>query len=398
MNATSSNSSSVKPLRIAILGYAYSELVPPWDPSNCETGLPGSEECVVYGSEELARQGHQVMVYANPPKGSPWSKMGSNPRWLPAGAWSLRCNPETYDLVLMWRQYNVELGRMRSQTVFFWPHDSPPGPPSPHPFPKFDGLCLLSEHHRSQFNYWPEFKERTYILSGNGVVPEHFRNTTVDGKLKPTCTNPYSIGYFSNYARGLTILLRFWPQIHEQFPEATLDIYYGRETWGTMSKENFEFAISKIEEYSSLGVRENGKVGHQELANAMERISIWAYPCIEYGETFCITAVKAQMAGCIPVTTRIAALNETIHPDAPSIPIISTCEQLDEYRDLLLITLGRIGGMDPEALRIALPAGRAHHGGRLFRLDVRELRPRLAGSRGARRVEAAGVYAQVRRL
>jgi glycosyltransferase involved in cell wall biosynthesis len=349
------NMSSERSLRIAMLGYANSALVPPWDPSNCEKGLPGSEECAVYGSQELANRGHQVTVYMNPPPNSAWTVSTSNPRWVHIDTWD--DSKEQYDLVLMWRRFDVDTGRKRGKIVFFYPHDSPPSvPPGARlpPFPRFDGLCILSEHHRRQFNIWPGFNTLPYVISGNGVVPDHFTGTVENEIIKPTCTNPYSMGYFSNYARGLIVMMLIWPEIRSKFPEATLDIYYGRETWGTMPEKDFNFVIEKINQYKDAGVTERGKIGHLELAKEMQRISIWVYPCswpIGLQETFCITAVKAQMAGCIPVTTRIAALNETVHPEAPSVPDLKMLPDIIKYKEKLLETLQWIQDSDPKIIQ-----------------------------------------------
>ena len=52
----------------------------------------------------------------------------------------------------------------------------------------------------------------------------------------------------------------------------------------------------------------------------------------------------------------------------------------------------------PQVLRVAVPARRKDHGRRVLRLDLRELGPRPAGSRGEGRPHAAAVHAQVRRL
>lgn len=329
--------STTDKFRVAVLGYK-SQLVPPWDPFNTVTGLPGSEECAVYASQELARRGHKVDLYLDPPEQSIWRSAFSNPRWLPVDSWNSPDNKATYDLVLMWRRFDPEVGRKRGKFVFFWSHDSPPQvPPGARlpPFPKYDGVLLLSQHHANQFMAWPGFGDSLGVISGNGFLPEQFSTPM-------RITNPYSIGYYSNYSRGLAILLGIWPDIHKEFPQATLEICYGREHWGTMSPQQLEWIVNKIGEYKDLGVTEHGKVGHQKLAEIMQSTSVWAYPCITLSETYCITAVKCQAAGCIPVTTRIAALNETIHPEAPNIPIIRTDEDIQRYKDTLLSTLRRI--------------------------------------------------------
>lgn len=334
-------------LSIAILGYKV-PLMGQWDPFDTATGLPGSEECAVYASQELAHRGHRVVVYLDPPDKSIWRSKFSNPQWLPEDFYYSPDNKAHYDLVLMWRRGDVDTGRMRANKVFFWPHDSPPIPPSVEMrrvFPRFDGLCMLSKHQYGQYDaVYAGLETIPSIICGNGVVLDQFTQPM-------SFTNPYSIGYFSNYARGLLILMIIWPEIKRRFPLATLSICYGRETWNTMSQEQFDFVIKKIDEYKSLGVIEHGKVGHEELASIMQNTSVWAYPCTTTGETFCITAVKAQLAGMIPVVTRIGALDETVHPDAPSSVLIHQHDDMVQYANKLLTTLMRIRDCPPEQIR-----------------------------------------------
>lgn len=332
-------------LKIAILGYKI-PLVGKWDPFNTTAGLPGSEECAVYASEELARRGHIVTIYMDPPEESIWKSPFSNPRWLPEDMFHINENKDYYDLILMWRRSDIDTGRKRSDLVFLWPHDSPCYRPGSI-FPNFDGVCVLSEHHRRQFqDAFCGFDKIPYTICGNGILLEQFD--------KPmNFTNPYSIGYFSNYARGLSVLMMIWPEIKAEFPEATLSICYGRQTWNTMSPQNLEALVNKIEEYKNLGVTEHGKVGHLELTSIMQNTSIWAYSANQLGlsETFCITAIKCQAAGCIPVTTRIGALNETVHPEAPSSPNITSMESVQQYKEVLLRTLRRIRDGDQDEIK-----------------------------------------------
>jgi len=126
---------------------------------------------------------------------------------------------------------------------------------------------------------------------------------------------PNSIGYFSSYDRGLECLLDMWDQILEQNPDATLDIYYGWDIFDAVHKQNPEqmkwkwTMIRKINE--AKGVTEHGRVSHEDLNEAMRSIKVWAYPT-EFNEINCITALKAQEVGCIPVTTGCYALAETV--------------------------------------------------------------------------------------
>lgn len=122
-----------------------------------------------------------------------------------------------------------------------------------------------------------------------------------------------SVGYFSAYYRGLECLLKMWPQIRLAVPTATLDIYYGWESWTAMQgKDDFYERMERLfADLKGSGVTVHGRVSHEELAKAMQSIQVWAYPT-EFTEIHCITALKAQEAGCYPVTTNVGALKEVV--------------------------------------------------------------------------------------
>ena len=128
---------------------------------------------------------------------------------------------------------------------------------------------------------------------------------------------PFSVGYFSAYYRGLECLLDLWPKIREEVPEATLDIYYGWESWVTIEGEDdFYFRMeAKFNELLTSGVTVHGRVSHENLAKAMLETEVWAYPT-QFKEISCITALKASAAGMKPVITDVAALKETGGPNA----------------------------------------------------------------------------------
>lgn len=128
-----------------------------------------------------------------------------------------------------------------------------------------------------------------------------------------TTKRPHSVGYFSAYYRGLECLLNMWPKIRAEVPDATLDVYYGWESWVALEGEDAFYLRmeAKFKEMKDQGVTVHGRVSHEELAKAMEEIQVWAYPT-EFPEIHCITALKAQEAGCYPVVTNVAALAETV--------------------------------------------------------------------------------------
>ena len=78
-----------------------------------------------------------------------------------------------------------------------------------------------------------------------------------------------------------------------------------------MPEQKANEIIRSIDRLSSLGVTEKGMVGHEELNSAYANTSFWTYPCTNV-EVFCISALRAQFAGTIPVIIRGSALCETV--------------------------------------------------------------------------------------
>lgn len=128
-----------------------------------------------------------------------------------------------------------------------------------------------------------------------------------------TTKKPNSVGYFSAYYRGLECLLDMWLDIRKEVPTATLDVYYGWESWVALEGEDdfYHRMNQKFDEMQKHGVTVHGRVSHEELAKAMKELQVWAYPT-QFAEIHCITALKAQEAGCYPVVTNVAALAETV--------------------------------------------------------------------------------------
>lgn len=291
---------SDQPEKIVIVTYKVAGAAP-WDPESIKSGITGSEEAVIYISHELAQLGYQVTVLGDPPKHSPHSSPDSNPRFVD---FNYR-DGTTYDIAIAWRTpWGAETIKKYAHTVYLWPHDTYDNRLSAKEINGFDGVLWLSNWQRE---YWmarnPEFAKFVPIF-GNGINPDQFKPTQER-------KNPYACIYGSNYSRGLEVLLDIWPKIKLQYPKATLDIYYGWQHWGLLSPEKEAKMRSQVIAYKPLDVSEHGLVSHEELNRAYERSSFWTYPCF-CPEVFCITAIKAQLAGAIPVIVEGSALPETV--------------------------------------------------------------------------------------
>ena len=360
-------SESTRPLErtrtLAIIGYKTT-IIKPWGPASIQTGLPGSEEAVVYCSQILAKEGWKVDIWANPPKNSIHKLKLINPRYYDVddlksldegrklavdlkSLGDLKEEDNRYDVVIMWRRFDFNTGAKYGKKVFLWIHDSPTW--SVNNIENLDGVFFLTEHHRKQFlAYGGSIGMVPYVISGNGILLDQFPESMSLNANKP---NRLACGYYSNYARGLKVLLEMWPRIHTAYPGATLDVYHGRETWGLLSEEQMNEMDKIFKQLKNQGVTECGRVGHEDLTAAMGHHSIWTYPNNTEAETFCITATRAQMAGLIPVTSRVGALAETVEPSAAGTNRMSGPTDVRDYEIALLQTMKKVVSMSEENLQ-----------------------------------------------
>lgn len=302
---------------VAIFTYKVQGMEP-WDPDSIKGGINGSEEAAIYISQKLAKLGYKVFVLGDPPKNSVHALQEANPRFV-----STDFNDGSmFDIAISWRMpWNAETLKKRAHKVYLWPHDTCSFPVSEAQINGFDDVLWLSEWQRKQWiSTNPGFAKFTKIF-GNGINPEQFRP-------RLETANPHSCVYGSNYARGLEILIDIWPKIKKKFPNARLDVYYGWRHWGLIPPEKEAKMREQIKNLASLDVHEHGQVGHDELNRAYENASIWAYPCIGL-ETFCITGLRTQLAGALPVIIEGSALEETVRHGFK-------CVRSEEYCDTLM--------------------------------------------------------------
>jgi glycosyltransferase involved in cell wall biosynthesis len=174
-----------------------------------------------------------------------------------------------------------------------------------------DKVIVLSKYHKSLFPMLPPEK---VFLSANGITPKDFE--TDDGRYQ---RDPHRIIYMSSHIRGLALLYDIWPDVKKEVPDATLDIYYGWESYVSMNHNNPGNQpggmgwMRMMQKWASEldGVTDHGKIGQQEIVQEIFKSGVWGYPC-PFPEIYSITAVKAQAGGAIPVSSDFAALNETV--------------------------------------------------------------------------------------
>lgn len=158
--------------------------------------------------------------------------------------------------------------------------------------------------------------------------------------------------YTSSYDRGLEHLLRIWPNVIKEVPDATLDIYYGWQLFDKFYKNNpgmmaWKKRMLKLMEHKS--ITDHGRVTQDEIAEKMKEADVWAYPT-HFDEISCITGMKAQAFGCIPVVINKAALKETVQYGVKVDGDIFNPKVKEEYAKELIKVLKRETKVDVDEM------------------------------------------------
>lgn len=285
-------------------------------------GMGGSELAVVQMAKHWAKAGCQVVVYNGGDNG------------IYDGVFYR--NAEHYDpnhpsnLFISWRLPTMfDKQRPNADVTVFWAHDLyyplPKMEDGIWPWPqewidRIDKFIVLSKFHADYFsNVHPNIPHDKIIISRNGIDPDRFINRNIERV-------PHKYFYTSSWDRGLEELLQVWPQIKEAIPDAELHIGYGIET-----AEKYYKSVRDTEKLNRLysvtrkardldGVVYHDRLGQQELADLMLSCEAWLYPPQPdhpngmggFLETYCITALEAQAAGCRIISRVNGALAEVI--------------------------------------------------------------------------------------
>jgi glycosyltransferase involved in cell wall biosynthesis len=333
----------------------------PWSPLSVRTGIGGSQEALIAMAAALQRLGHSVRVY-----NSCAAAAGEYDGVVYEDYRAFHRKPSV-DLVVVWRWPWLARSLPAGIPAWLWLSEAiDPGPvaAAAHRFRK---IVVLSRFHREHYHALPDEK---FFRSRNGIHPEHFD--------EPVERNPYKVVYASSYDRGLLPLLEAWPRVKAAVPEAHLTVFYGfeaararsfelirrqRKTWRKLNPVTYWRYRRSVEAAMRRANAEHlGRIGHPDVARQLLSAGIWAYPTAST-ETSCITAMKAQAAGAVPVVIPSGAVGETVQfgaktstsaNDYPGRRLPSRV--YDEWEALLISLLQDSAKLDPLRARMAAAA------------------------------------------
>lgn len=285
------------------INFLVNEVFNGWEPT--DTRLGGTEESVVRWAEELARRGYTVFVYHNP-RTEDWDDFTYTEG--PAngtynGVWY--CPRKAYTNEGAYEPED------KSVCINIKSSEVPPKEPT---------IYLTNETNADTLDLslydavvWPSQWAKDHISVNNPnvfIVPHGYDPE----KIYPGKKIPKQCFYASSPDRGLDTLLEAWPKVVAEHPDATLLLTYG----------------AKIEPMQ--GVINLGEVDEETMNEIYRTSDIWCHPC-SGGELYCITGIKAQAAGCVPVIIPTMALAETVKSGF-------FAKSAEDYADTLIRALG----------------------------------------------------------
>lgn len=278
---------------VFMCAHAYEE----WTPDSIEKGIGGSEEAVINMAHQLKELGYDVSVYNTIQTAKEFDGVKYKPWW--------EFNPkDKTDFFIAWRHEFLFDKDVNATKKYLWLHDIvEPAEYTEERLARIDKILVLSQYHRENL---PQLPDEKFFLTSNGVDVSLFDQVVE--------RDPFKLIYTSSYDRGLEQLLEMWGEIKKRIPQATLDVYYGWSNFDERNKDNPERKLWKEKMVRLLGqegVQELGRASHKGIAKAMLGANVWAYPTT-WLETNCITGLKAQIAGAIPVVASHGALKETV--------------------------------------------------------------------------------------
>lgn len=198
-----------------------------------------------------------------------------------------------------WR-HNVKL---TDAPTFLWCHDLVTHGGENHK--NYNGIICLSEFHKNYVRIMQNIPEEKIIVSRNGVNRDRFLSTITKNENK--------IIWPSSLDRGLERAIDIVEIAREKSGrDLELHVFYGIESmYNPHLRAKADMLKAKME--SKPWVKYIGNVDQKRLAREFQESAVWLYPAT-FIETYCISAIEAIYARCVPLVREIGALKNTVRP------------------------------------------------------------------------------------
>ncbi|MBN8554972.1 MAG: glycosyltransferase family 4 protein [Deltaproteobacteria bacterium] len=267
-----------------------------------ERPLGGTETGVIRLSEALAELGHDVTVFT-PMEEIPSAFSASNPKYLPQNQIE-KSGP--FDIFVAVRDWIPTLYNVPARKRMMWTGDSYDqfsnfGLGDKRVAERIDTLLTVGTWQADEMCRRSGFpREKAWVL-GNGIHPAFFEGSETRQRKRMI--------YSSTPHRGLSFVPDFFSEVKKKHPDAEIHIFSSYQVYDQQRNRDFELLEESLKKTSGVVMR--GSVKQSELAREFMKSSVLFYPC-DFEETSCITAMEAQAAGCVVLSSALAALPETV--------------------------------------------------------------------------------------
>lgn len=194
--------------------------------------------------------------------------------------------------------------------------------------------------------------------------------------------DPKQIVYCSSWDRGVTTAMAIFEAALAKDPELTLCITYGITPWARklmaknfhrfvpdlghdVSLDLFEREVHKMADRIGPRVKILNRVNFAQMSVLLQSSGVWLYPT-RFPEISCMSAMEAQLSGCVPVCTDFGALAETVLPEAralvpalPALPASGLPEAYVQEAAELLLRATAVPEDDPRRAALSKAAFKA---------------------------------------
>lgn len=276
-------------------------------------GIGGSETAAIHMSRQMAALGHEVVMFGTHTGFEGLTSSGV----LYTHYEKAMADPSllTCDVLISSRDKRILRLEPKTRFTVLWVHDIHVGDDWENEVPRFDLIFCLSQWAKKTFRgYYPLVPDEKVFVTRNGIDDSLFSERYLRHSARSFCPR---FTYSSSPDRGLDVLISMWPDIQKMSEyKSELHVYYGFDNWEKMAKSGpgkakVEYMKSLVMSQEHNGIFYHGRQPQHVVASSHRRSQIWFYPT-DFKETYCITALEAQAAGCYVITSDLAALSETV--------------------------------------------------------------------------------------
>lgn len=298
----------------------------PWGPRSGETGIGGSEKAVIQMAPRLQRRGFRVTVYANVPADQRGVDPDTGVRWEHFGAFDKSRSRGT---MIYWRIPEMLELPFACERRVLWCHDVQDQRRwNPARVALADQVWVLSKYHATTLGPVADQLGKKLVVTRNGIDAELYKRY-----FEKVERNPKKVIFASSPDRGALTAIREFQRTTapgSNLTDAELHIFYGftkmyldhaaqceyrhvPDVNRDCSAYDYMKAVLQAVDQDDR-IKWRGRIGWEDLAKEMCSAGVWIYPT-QFPEISCMAAMEAQAAGCIPVSSRCAALAETVFTD-----------------------------------------------------------------------------------